>query len=157
MHHLSSFWTLWFHNYDDSDWSIKSYSKFYKFGLLEEFILIKNSLKPIHIQNGMFFIMKNNIKPIWEAEENKLGICISFKVFKRNIYPVWNDLLQNLILETIFIEKEDNKKINGLSISPKNNFSIIKIWLKDDTIKNEKYLSKLKILGESKPIFKKHN
>ena len=157
MHHLNSFWTLWYHDYNNNDWSIESYNEFQKIGTFEEYIILKNSIKPIHIQNGMFFIMRNSIKPIWEAEENKDGMCISFKIFRTNIYECWINLLNNLMLENIFITPENNKKINGLSISPKNNFSIIKIWLKDNTIQDAKDMNKLKILNESKPIIKKHS
>ena len=56
----------------------------------------------------------------------------------------WKLLLQNILCENIHknIEKYDN--INGISISPKKEFNIIKIWLKekkynysDDFLKNK--------------------
>ena len=36
-----------------------------------------NTFEPIHVQNGMLFIMRDNINPLWEAKENVNGGSIS--------------------------------------------------------------------------------
>ena len=48
-------------------------------------------------------------------------------------------------------------KVNGITISPKKNFSIMKIWLKDCTIQNPKIINILPQLDINGVLFKKHN
>ena len=62
-----------------------------------------------------------------------------------------------LISENLVNEKNDYDNINGISIAPKKEFNIIKIWLKDDSIDYKNYLKELKpyfIFNES--LYKKH-
>ena len=35
------------------------------------------------------FLMKDNINPLWEDDNNKNGGCFSFKVFNKDIETVW--------------------------------------------------------------------
>ena len=76
----------------------------------------------------MLFIMRDNIKPMWEADENKEGGSMSFKIYKKDIYDAWIQLVINLISENLLKESKHFNKINGISISPKKTFSIMKIW-----------------------------
>lgn len=45
------------------------------------------------------------------------------------MYHIWKSLVYALCGETLFVDKEVNSFANGLSISPKKTFCIIKIWL----------------------------
>ena len=78
--------------------------------------------------------MKNNIKPIWEDYENSKGGCLSYKINTDYVYEVWKKLNYYLIGETLINDKEIIYNINGISISPKKNFCIIKLWIKDTQI-----------------------
>ena len=80
---LNSKWTMYFHKLYDQSWDFNSYIKLIEFDNLEDYTILSYILKPVHIENGMFFIMREDIKPVWEAEENKKGGCISFKIFKK--------------------------------------------------------------------------
>ncbi len=74
--------------------------------------------------------MRDEIRPIWEDNNNINGGCWSFKVVKKDIYQSWIDLSISLIGETL---SSLPLLINGISISPKKGFCIIKIWNKDST------------------------
>ena len=125
---LNSIWVLWYHSPDDDSWSIDSYNQICVFDTIEDFWILHNKINPIHIQYGMFFIMRKNIDPIWEDSKNKDGGCWSFKLSKKDTYKAWIELGIALISETINIDNEQFMSINGISISPKKNFSILKIW-----------------------------
>ena len=50
------------------------------------------------IENGMFFIMKKSVKPIWECSTNINGGCISWKVDRKNSYKSWIDCVGHFIM-----------------------------------------------------------
>ena len=67
-------------------------------------------------------------------DHNKLGGCWSFKVGKKDVYNAWNELSISLLGENVTKDVTNSVTINGISISPKKNFCIIKIW--NNTTKN---------------------
>ena len=153
---LNTSWTYWFHKYNDDKWDLGSYTQLYKFKSIEEFSGIHCILKPLHIQNGMFFLMRDDIEPMWESEDNIDGGCFSFKVYKQEIPETWKILSTKLVNESILKNNDNHRLINGMSISPKKTYSIIKLWLKGDSIKDIKELNDIPILKDSTPIYKKH-
>ena len=64
------------------------------------------------------------------------------------IVDAWNKLFLKLISEDIIQEEGLWEEINGISISPKKEFNIIKIWLRNDT---QTFTS---VVKEIKPYFK---
>ena len=74
---LESKWTFWFHKLYEDYWSINSYKKLYTFDNISEFWCLYNNLKYLH--NGMFFLMKNDIKPIYEDKHNINGVEVDFR------------------------------------------------------------------------------
>lgn len=81
-------------------------------------------------KNCMIFIMKGNILPLWEDENNSGGGAISYKILDENAVRFWYLLLFRIVGETFFNSSIDSKRINGVTISPKKSFHIIKIWMK---------------------------
>ena len=156
-HNLNSNWKIWFHKSDDNQWGFDSYIKLAEFSNIEDFAIIINGFEPLHIQNAMLFIMRGNIKPMWEADENKEGGSMSFKIYKKDIYEAWIQLVINLISENLLKESNHFNKINGISISPKKTFSIMKIWFRDNTINEAKYLNKMDKFNYEESIYKEHN
>ena len=126
---LKNNWSLWYHSIKDNNWDKKSYKKLLIFRNFFDYRLIVDSFEQNYYQNGMFFVMKDDIFPNWEDPKNRLGGCLSFKISSENIIDSWNYLLLN-ILNSSFL-KENNEMINGISIAPKKEFNIIKIWLKE--------------------------
>ena len=156
IHLLNSKWTLWYHKSDDTDWSLQSYIKLASFSSIEEFSIVYNSLEAVHIQNAMLFLMRDKIAPIWESEENKEGGCFSFKIYRQEIYEAWNELSTLLIGEGLLKDKNDFSCINGISISPKKTFSIIKIWLKNNENNEANKFNEIVKFNFQDAIYKKH-
>lgn len=131
MHDLDNNYTLWMHMLYDNDWSINSYKKIYSFNTIEKGICLIENLNNEIIEKSMIFLMKNNIKPIWEVEENKKGGCFSYKITTCYIYELWKKMSYMLIGNSIIDDDIIVKNINGISISPKKNYCIFKIWIND--------------------------
>jgi hypothetical protein len=131
MHDLDNNYTLWMHMLYDNDWSINSYKKIYSFNTIEKGICLIENLNNEIIEKSMIFLMKNNIKPIWEVEENKKGGCFSYKITTCYIYELWKKMSYMLIGNSITDDDIIVKNINGISISPKKNYCIFKIWIND--------------------------
>ena len=152
---LKNKWTLWYHSINNKSWTNDSYVKVIELRTLLDYKLLENIFRINHLQNGMFFIMKNNIFPTWEDPNNRLGGCISFK-YDNNILKEFLKLLLLCITNNLST-KENIKEINGLSISPKKEFNIVKIWTKNyDKNYNEIVKEYEPFVKYDKCIYKKH-
>jgi hypothetical protein len=149
-------WTIYAHLPHDTDWTIESYKTLLEIKNLEEGIALFEAIPEKMIQNCMLFMMKNNIKPTWEDPMNKNGGSFSFKVNTNHVYNTWKSLCYSVIGNTITKDMKLLDNITGITISPKRNFCIIKIWISDPkstNIKNIKNISNLRI---KEALFKKH-
>lgn len=150
---LNNKWWLWYHSPNDTDWSLDSYRKIYEITTIEDFWNMVNIFSNQHFQNGMFFIMKGGINPMWEDSENISGGCWSFKIPKKDIYKAWIELSMSVLGEIL---STDNKNIiNGISVSPKKAFCILKIWNKT-TQSNVSLLNPVIGLNMDEIIYKAH-
>ncbi len=139
MHILNNIWTIWLHLSNDTDWTISSYKKVFTFDTLEDCITLLENVDKEIVEKCMLFMMRDNIKPIWEDPANNKGGCFSYKVLNNDIYKVWKTLNYHLIGQTLSEDENLLNNITGISISPKKNFSIIKLWLANvENIKNNK-------------------
>ena len=103
----------------------KVIKKIFSFDSVEKFWALHKKIENEMLNSGMFFIMKEGIYPLWEDSQNINGGCWSYKIVKRDAYKAWVQLAVSLVGETL--SNEDNL-INGISISPKKGFCIVKIW-----------------------------
>jgi translation initiation factor 4E len=157
MHKLNNIWCLWYHSTNDNDWSINGYKKITEIDTIEKFWEAYQYITPNLIQNGMFFLMKQDILPIWEDKQNKNGGCWSFKIIKKDIYNSWLELSIHLLGCNILKDADNASNINGISVSPKRSFCIIKIWNKDSNKNNNNLLStKIPYLYICDSIYKSH-
>jgi len=124
-------WNLWYHNSRDI-WTIDGYKKIYNIKTIKDYWKLFNNWDKLGgVNNKHFFLMKNNITPIWEDPINKNGGCWSFKITDSMSQDLWNDLSLYLVTETMSSVKDD---IVGLSVClKKNNFSVVKIWNRDNS------------------------
>ena len=150
---LNNKWTLWYHSLKNKNWDNKSYVKVIELNTLLDYKLLEDIMRINHLQNGMFFLMKNDIFPTWEDPKNRMGGCISFK-YDNNILKEWLKVLLLCITDNL---SDYNKEINGLSISPKKEFNILKVWIKNDSndykILIKQYEPYMKL---DKCVYKKH-
>ena len=133
-HYLNNKWNLYYHLVNNNDWSINSYINLISFNTLEKIIENYKYIDEDIIKNTMLFLMRENINPIWEDENNINGACYSFKIQNKNIFNIWNNISYCLVSENLL--SKDTDKINGISVSPKKYFCILKIWIKDTTLDN---------------------
>ena len=149
-------WVLWAHLPHDTDWSLKSYIQLMQVETMEEMIALYNSIPPAMVKNCMLFLMRQNIKPMWEDPNNKQGGCFSFKVVNKNVPEVWKSVSYLLTGETLSSEKNFQDNITGITISPKKSFCILKIWMKDLEFQNPRVINEVTGLQVGGCLFKKH-
>ena len=156
LHNLSDAWILWAHLPHDTDWSLKSYMKIYEFNTVEQAITITETLPPVLVTNCMLFLMRKGINPIWEDERNRNGGCFSYKIPNKDVPDAWKQLSYSLVGETM----SDNKKllphINGITISPKKNFCIIKVWLANCSFQDAAVIREVHGITSHGCLFKRH-
>jgi len=126
---LNDTWTLYFHDPDCDQWEIESYHRLATVSTVQEVIDLHESLKPYWC-NGMFFLMREHILPIWEDEHNSQGGCFSFKVMKSEVPEYWKRLSCAVLGENVSSNPEVRwDRVCGVSISPKRSFGIMRLWV----------------------------
>jgi len=156
-HALVNKWTMWAHLPHDTDWSIGSYKKIYTLGSVEEAIALAETLPDVLVKNCMLFLMKEGIKPIWEDPKNRAGGCFSYKISNKSVYEVWKELSYVLVGETISTQSSFVANVTGITISPKKNFCIIKIWMSTCANQNPNIVTNaVKGMTSQGCLFKKH-
>jgi len=155
-HDLSDEWCFWAHLPHDTDWSLNSYKNIYNLKTAEDTIALNEALPPGLVNNCMLFVMRKGITPLWEDPKNREGGCFSYKVSNKTVYECWKNLTYSLVGESLSDNKKLQNDINGITISPKKNFCIIKVWLKDCSIQDPNILINIPNLSKQGCLFKKH-
>tara|TARA_B100000900_G_scaffold414270_1_gene440465 strand:- start:32 stop:523 length:492 start_codon:yes stop_codon:yes gene_type:complete len=154
---LNSNWCLWYHSIKDKNWKNNSYKNLFKISNIYELKCINDIIKKIHLQNGMFFIMKEDIFPTWEDPDNREGCCVSFKISNKVLKEQFNFIINHVLSEDILKDKNNSEYLNGISIIPKKEFNIVKLWLRNH---DENYTEHLNIYEpyfvKEKALIKKH-
>lgn len=156
-HNLIDKWNLYYHLPYDKTWDIKSYKVIINdIDSAEKLISINEIIPEDVVKTCMLFVMKKGILPLWEDPSNRMGGAFSFKVANKNVNLVWRHLFYVLCGETLTVDKKYNNLINGISISPKKLFCIIKIWMKDCSVQDSNIIIDIKDLSKNGCLFKKH-
>ena len=129
-------WTLWGHLPHDTNWTFESYIRILTFNTVEEIIMLLETLPNEIITNCMLFIMRDGIKPMWEDPKNVKGGCFSYKINNKNVVSIWKNLSYSLVGESLTDQVNARQVINGITISPKKNFCIVKIWFSNCNYQN---------------------
>ena len=126
-YNLNSQWKLYVHNLEEKDWSLDSYKEIYTFKTIQDCWTFFNNYKNFRKFN--FYIMRENIKPVYEDPQNKNGYSYSYIIPGRKVTDTFTDIVVKMFSEMLL---KDSLEICGLSLTPKhNNISILKIWLKN--------------------------
>ena len=144
MYGLNTSWVLWYHSLNNNKWDKSSYKKLYVISNLYDYNLLKEILNPMHFQNGMLFLMRENIFPNWEDPDNVDGCCISFKFMGKDLKDHFMKLVLYGITEDLLKDKETYNIINGISISPKKEFNIVKSGMRNKEKKNTDTMKEIK-------------
>ena len=154
---LNTSWCLWYHSINDTNWKNNSYKNLYTIRNLYDLKGINDTIEKIHLQNGMFFLMREDIFPTWEDPDNREGCCISFKISGSILKEQWINIMNYVLTEDILKDKSKSDYINGISIAPKKEFNIVKLWLRGS---GENYTDTLKEyeshFTKDKALIKKH-
>lgn len=156
-HSLETKWVLWAHLPHDTDWSMKSYKKIYEFSTVEEIISIYANLPPKLVVNCMLFLMRSGISPTWEDPKNRKGGCFSYKLNNKNVPDCWRKISYNICGESLSNNIKLQKTLNGITISPKKNFCILKVWTSTCEFQDPKLIKCDAGIISNGCLFKKHS
>lgn len=139
--YLSSNWTVWCHRADCDTWTKNSYINLYTIKNIGSFWRFFNNFHLIDKVSNQLFIMRDQIYPIWEDNNNRQGGICSLKIDcynGRNKSDIGSEVMTCLSLlmmnETLVPQNND---INGISFTVKTKpgspmYSVlIKIWCRD--------------------------
>jgi len=166
MYNLNNNWTCWIHYQNDNIWTLDRYQNITTLTNLKDAILFIENLDENIIKKTMLFFMKDSILPLWESEDNINGGCFSYKISNINIVNIFKILLYKIMGNTLSNDEKTLNNINGISISPKKNFCIIKIWMRNKNIieshdytsnKDPFYIHNIFNIEEQLCVFKEHN
>lgn len=156
-HILLGKWNMYYHLPHNKNWELSSYTSIMNsIDTAEKVILLNESIHENVVKNCMLFVMRNGITPMWEDPRNRNGGCFSYKVINKCVPEVWKHLFYLLCGESLCVNEQNNKHVNGITISPKKNFCIIKIWLDVSTLQDPNEIIQISNLSKQGCLFKKH-
>jgi hypothetical protein len=156
-HKLLGKWNLYYHLPQDKSWDLASYKVINNnIDTAEKIIAINENIPENIVRNCMLFMMRSGIQPMWEDPKNRTGGCFSFKILNKMVYDIWKSLTYALCGETLCLDPKHNNYVNGITISPKKNFCVVKIWLENCNIQDPNVIIDIPGLSKIGCLFKKH-
>jgi hypothetical protein len=153
---LDDCWTLYFHDPDDTEWTKTSYKVITSISTVNDWAEVDSTFHDLWTK-GMFFLMREHIQPLWEDQYNRNGGCFSFKVNKPEassyLYQICSQMLGNTLSKSQ--HESANTAICGISMSPKRNYCIIRIWVGDKAY-NKLHMYNIEVPGYTQVLFKSH-
>jgi len=152
-------WNLYYHLPHDKNWDLASYKRICPdddIDTVDKLIVINEAIPEVVVKYSMLFVMRKGITPMWEDPKNRTGGCFSFKVANKQTHALWKSLFYAMCGETLCVDRKHNSLINGITISPKKNFSIVKIWLENCSVQDPNILISVPYLVKQGCLFKKH-
>jgi len=130
---LNDTWVIWIHKITDKNWLKESYKPIYKFDTINEFWQFYNAINDY--TTNMYFLMREGVFPLWEDAKNRGGGCWSYIIEKEAINEHWLSASVKMIGEVI--TSNYHADINGISLSPRTNVCVIKIWNKSSSLQTK--------------------
>lgn len=156
-HSLIGKWDLYYHLPHDKNWDLSSYKTIMtNIDSAECVIALNDQIPEIIVKHCMLFMMRSSITPQWEDPKNRTGGAFSFKVINKQVHEVWKTLIYHLCGESLFVDSSYNRYVNGITVSPKKNFCIIKIWLNSCDFQDPNIIVDIVNLQKQGCLFKKH-
>ena len=156
-HFLHGKWNMYYHLPHNKNWELSSYTSIMNsIETAEKVILLNESIHENVVKNCMLFVMREGITPMWEDPRNRNGGCFSYKVINKCVPEVWKHLFYLLCGESLCINEQNNKHVNGITISPKKNFCVIKVWLENCRVQDPNVMIDIPNLSKQGCLFKKH-
>ena len=157
VHPLCTTWTLYYHLPNDNNWDLSGYKVVVSdMDSLEQLISLNRVVTERMVKYSMLFFMRNGVTPLWEDKQNRTGGCFSYKVPNKAVYRLWNDLVYLMCGNTLMMNPEHMHLVNGITVSPKRNFCIVKIWMADCTMQDPSIIVHVPNLLHTGCLFKSH-
>jgi hypothetical protein len=140
---LNDVWTLYFHDPDDTNWNTNSYMRIGDISTVED-MWDHHAATSKYLTRGMFFLMREHVYPCWDDPHNIKGGCLSMKVLKDAMPACWEHFLVRMLGETLLVTPPGAAPdawsvINGISVSPKKLFCIVKLWLRTEDYTDRRF------------------
>ena len=156
-HALLNKWNLFYHLQTDSRWTLDSYRVVMReIQCAESVVALNRQLPDYLVYKCMFFCMKDGVGPTWEDKKNRDGGCFSYRVANTDVPNVWRKLLCMMCGSSLCTNAKYEQHINGITISPKKKFSVIKVWLDVCKFQDPNIIRDIQNLPKDGCLFKKH-
>jgi len=156
-HMLNDKWVLYHHLPSNKNWTLTGYTILLDdIDTVEKVITINDHTTEKMVKYSMLFLMRKGITPLWEDPQNRHGGCFSYKVINKFVEQVWREMFYLACGETLGVTDSYSSNINGITISPKKNFCIIKIWFKDKDHQDPNMIQLVEHLTKNGVMFKSH-
>lgn len=133
---LQSSWNIWYHH-TLNDWYLSGYKQIFTIKNIKDFWDFHNNLDCLGgITNAQFFMMRDNVTPVWEDPMNRNGGSWSILVPVQEAHNAWEQIAVLMVGENLC------PGITGMSINQKNNIVVIKIWNSDKNHRDSSVLAK---------------
>ena len=154
---LADTWNLYYHLPQDKSWELSSYKTIMQdINRADSLLALVNGVSHNIIKYCMLFVMRKGITPMWEDKLNRNGGCFSYKVPNKSVAEVWNALFLMLCGESLTVSPAHSKLVNGITVSPKKNFCVVKIWMRDCTVQDPEAIVDIPGLPRQGCLFKNH-
>ena len=100
--------------------------------------------------------MRKGITPLWEDVKNRQGGCFSYKLANKQVYSIWKNIVYAVTGEFLSKNVSLQTSINGVTISPKKNFCILKVWMKSCDYQNPNDINTDSGVDQHGCLFRKH-
>ena len=139
---LNTHWTIYIHNISETDWTLESYKKVYVIKKITDFWTFFNNFTDF--QKFNFYIMRGDIKPVYEDLNNINGYSYSYIIPGRKVNKTFIHCLVEMMSEKL-VDIQHHNEVCGVSLVPKpNGISIFKVWMR-----NKNNVLKLKIIDDN--------
>jgi hypothetical protein len=156
-HPLRDHWNYYYHLQNDNSWTLESYKPIMVgIDTVERVNALNNAIPDYWLFNCMFFCMKHGITPLWEDPKNRDGGCFSYRVPNNDVGTAWKKLMCAMAGSSLTTATKFESHINGITISPKKRFSVIKIWLDTCKFQDPDMIRDMPCLPKDGCLFKKH-
>jgi hypothetical protein len=124
-------WVLYHHPMAETKWTLSTFKTVATMSTWREFWSVMETLRSSTLSDSMFFLMRKGIDPLYENYQNIRGGSYSLRISKDQAGECF--LVYAIAMMMGDATTETMNTINGMSISPKRGFSILKVWNTDCT------------------------
>ena len=156
-HALQHKWDAYCHLPQSTDWSLAGYrAVFLGMATAEDVISLCEAVPEAMLRFAMWFVMRSGVAPQWEDPRNRNGGSFSFKLLHRQVPEIWTNVFLALTGSSLCRNAQHHANVMGITISPKKNFCILKIWMTDCTLQSVDIFADIPGLTKQKCLFRQH-